>query len=321
MNPKVKEINIIDYCTENGTHYHIIPVSYQAYGLPIGEAPVVLITHALTGNSTVAGENGWWTQVIGDHKIIDTTKYTVISFNVPGNGFNEFEIDNYKNFLTLDIAKIFYAGLKNLGIKKLFAAIGGSIGGGIIWELAAAYPKLIQNVVPIASDWKASDWLIGNILVQDLILNNSNNPVHDARIHAMNLYRTPESYKFKFNRTVNEELGIFNVESWLLHHGDKLKNRFQLSAYKMMNNLLSTVDITRNRGSFVEVASKIEGDIYIVAIDTDLFFSPKENLESFEALKKVKDNVYFEIITSIHGHDAFLIEFDQLEKILDKIFK
>lgn len=321
MKNKYKEINIIDYCTEKGAHYHAIPLSYQVFGQPIGEAPVVLVNHALTGNSSVTGEDGWWSQVIGDHCIVDTIKYTVISFDVPGNGTNQFVIDDYKHFTARDIAHIFYLGLKSLGVKKIFAAIGGSIGGGIVWELAASYPDLMEHVIPVGTDWKATDWLIGNVLVQDAILNNSSDPVHDARMHAMNLYRTPESYKLKFNRTTNEELKIFNVESWLIHHGEKLKQRFQLSAYKMLNNLLRTVDITRGRGSFLEVASSINSSIHIISIDTDLFFTAKENYEDYKLLSTVKNNVYYDEIHSVHGHDAFLIEFDQLEKILSKIFK
>ncbi len=320
MKNTLKEITIIDYGTENGTHYHTIGLSYQIFGLPLGEAPVVLVVHALTGNSTVAGDDGWWSKIIGDEKVIDTQKYTVLAFDVPGNCFNEYVIDKYKNFTARDIAKIFCSGLKSLGVKQLFAAIGGSIGGGIIWELAALRTNLITNLIPIATDWKATDWMIANTFVQEAILNNSSNPIYDARMHAMNLYRTPESYKLKFNRSSNTELNVFNVESWLMHHGEKLQKRFQLTAYRMMNNLLRTVDITRGRGSFIEVASAIQSAIYIVAIDTDLFFTAKENHDDFLALSKVKENVYYDEIHSIHGHDAFLIEFDQLESILKKIF-
>ncbi|WP_291128709.1 alpha/beta fold hydrolase [Flavobacterium sp. UBA7682] len=321
MKNKFKEITIIDYGTENGAHYHAVALSYQVFGKPLGEAPVVLVVHALTGNSTVAGEEGWWSEVIGDGKVIDTQKYSVLAFDVPGNCFNEYVIDKYKNFTARDIAKIFSAGLKSLGVKELFSAIGGSIGGGIIWELAALRPTLIQNLIPIATDWKATDWMIANTLVQEAILNNSSNPIYDARMHAMNLYRTPESYKLKFNRSTNEELHVFNVESWLMHHGEKLQKRFQLTAYRMMNNLLRTVDITRGRGTMPEVVANIQSAIYIVAIDTDLFFTRKENHDDYLEMKKVKDNVYYDEIHSIHGHDAFLIEFDQLEKILSKIFK
>ncbi|GAW88467.1 homoserine O-acetyltransferase [Flavobacterium psychrophilum] len=74
------------------------------------------------------------------------------------------------------------------------------MGGGIAWEMAVINPIAIENLIPIASDWKASDWVIANTLIQDKILNNSNYPIPDARSHAMLLYRTPQSLKQKFNR-------------------------------------------------------------------------------------------------------------------------
>jgi homoserine O-acetyltransferase len=133
-------------------------------------------------------------------------------------------------------------------------------------------------------------------------------------------YRTPESFKEKFQRTTNEDLAIFNVESWLNHHGTKLQKRFQLSAYKMMNQLLKTIDITRKKGSFEEIAAKIEAKIHIVAINSDLFFTANENKETFEELKKLNKKVSYNEIDSIHGHDAFLIEYEQLDNLLKDIF-
>jgi homoserine O-acetyltransferase len=202
----------------------------------------------------------------------------------------------------------------------LYAIIGGSVGGGIAWEMAALEPRITQHLIPIASDWKATDWLIANCFLQEQILNNSSKPIEDARIHAMLCYRTPESFKTKFQRTTNEELAIFNVESWLRHHGDKLQKRFQLSSYKMMNQLLRTIDITRNKGSFEEIASKIEANIHIIGIDSDLFFTARENRATFEELKKYKNKVSYQEIKSIHGHDAFLIEYKQLDSLLATIF-
>mgnify|MGYP007000245315 len=87
-------------------------------------------------------------------------------------------------------------------------------------------------------DWKTSDWVLANTLLQDRILHNSKNPLYDARIHAMMCYRTPESFKTRFGRSIHEEKGIFNIDSWLLYHGEKLDNRFLLQAYKLMNHLL-----------------------------------------------------------------------------------
>jgi homoserine O-acetyltransferase len=279
-----------------------------------------LVNHALTGNSQVVGDKGWWNDLIGEHKTIDTNTYTILAFNVPGNGFDDVIIENYSDFTTRDIARIFIEGIRFLKIERLYAIIGGSVGGGIAWELVALEPKITQHLIPIATDWKSTDWLIANCFLQEQILNNSSKPIEDARIHAMLCYRTPESFTAKFQRTTNEELAIFNVESWLSHHGKKLQKRFQISSYKMMNQLLKTIDITRNSNSFEEITSKIEADIHIIGINSDLFFTANENKATYEELKKYKNNVTYQEIVSIHGHDAFLIEYKQLDNLLQDIF-
>jgi homoserine O-acetyltransferase len=110
------------------------------------------------------------------------------------------------------------------------------------------------------------------------------------------------------------------VESWLSHHGTKLQKRFQLSSYKMMNQLLKTIDVTRNTGSFEEIVSKIEADIHIIGIDSDLFFTADENKATYRELKNYRKNVSYQEIVSIHGHDAFLIEYKQLHNLLQDIF-
>lgn len=318
---EIQCIIIPNFTTEKGIAYTNIPLTYQVFGKAIINAPIVLINHALTGNSNVTGKNGWWNEIVGNSKLIDTNKYCVLAFNIPGNGADNYSIKSHTDFTARDIAAIFKIGLDALKIQKLFAAIGGSIGGGIAWELAALHPELIENLIPIASDWKATDWLLANTKVQELILNNSSNPVHDARIHAMNLYRTPESYNAKFNRSTNAILHKPNVESWLLHHGKKLQERFQLTSYKLVNHLLSTIDITRGRGSFLEVTSLITSNVFIIGINSDLFFTAKENKDTFLSLSKIKSNVHYGEIQSIHGHDAFLIEFEQIEILLQHIFK
>ena len=236
------KLNIKDYISENEKNFDI-ELSYELFGQPLGQAPIVLVNHALTGNSSVTGKNGWWNSLIGQNKLIDTNDFTVLAFNFPGNGYDGFFIKNYEDLILRDIANIFLIGLEKLKIKKLFAIIGGSIGGGLVWEIAALSPELSENYIPIASDWKSSDWLLANTRLQKQILNNSSQPVHDARMHAMLCYRSPLSFQKKFDRSKDSH--IFNVESWLLHHGKKLQERFQLKSYKLMNHLLSKIDITR----------------------------------------------------------------------------
>lgn len=313
-------IQIPNYTLESGKTMNL-KLSYQLFGQPLGSAPIVLVNHALTGNSNVAGKGGWWLDLIGPDKVIDTNVYTILSFNIPGNGYDGFTVENYKDFIARDIAKLFLEGLKQLQITKLFALIGGSLGGGIAWEMAFLAPNLATHLIPVASDWKSTDWLIANCQIQEQFLVNSSNPVHDARMHAMLCYRTPKSFKERFQRSKNDDLEIFNVESWLLHHGKKLQERFQLSAYKLMNQLLKTIDVTKNNGDDPNILNAIHSNITIVGVDSDLFFTAEENRETQRQLALIHPNVTYSEINSDHGHDAFLIEFEQLEKIIEPIFR
>ena len=318
----LQKIDLFNFDLENGKQKSYIPLFYQIFGQPIGESPIVVVNHALTGNSNVTGENGWWNELIGESKIIDTNYFTIIAFNIPGNGFDdepENLIENYQDFTIRDVSRIFWEGLFFLEVNNVFAVIGGSLGGAIAWEMSALFPDNIQNLIPIATDWKATDWVIANVLIQDQILNNSKNPIEDARLHAMLLYRTPQSINQRFQREKLNE-SSYQIENWLINHGIKLKNRFKLSAYKLMNHLLKTNNITEGRKDFQELIKEIKSSIHIISVDTDYFFTADENLETYNQSKEIKENIFYNEIKSIHGHDAFLIEFDQLSQILTPIF-
>jgi len=317
---EIKTISILDFKTHSGAVFDSIKLYYQQFGKQIGTAPVVLVNHSLTGDSKLTGEGGWWNEMIGSDKIIDTNRYTVLGFNIPGNGVMDQTFSNPEDFHAGDIAFLFLKGLHALDIKFLHALIGGSIGGGIAWEMIAIAPKLCKFLVPVAADWKANDWIIANTFLQNRILKNSKKPLEDARIHAMLTYRTPQSFDSRFGRTKNQELEVYNIESWLMYHGDKLAKRFNLKAYQMMNHLLASVNIEREGKSVEDIIKKINAEIHLVAIDSDLFFTPGEDRKTFEIGKKIKKNIFYHELTSIHGHDAFLIENEKMSQILAKIF-
>ena len=113
MKNQLKHIIVNNFTTESGVQFNDIQLSYQLFGQELGAAPIVLVNHALTGNSDVAGENGWWKDIIGTKKTIDTNNYTILAFNIPGNGFDGFVIENYKSFIARDVANLFLIGLKN----------------------------------------------------------------------------------------------------------------------------------------------------------------------------------------------------------------
>ena len=318
---QLNEIKIIDFITESREAIPSINLTYQLFGKQLGDAPVILINHALTGNSNLTGKNGWWKEVVGEDRAINTKKFSIISFNIPGNGFCSNDFYHPDKFHLGDIANLFILALEHLKIKKLHSIIGGSIGGCLTWEIAAKKPSIAKFIIPIASDWKARDWMIANTYLQDRILNNSKNPVQDARIHAMTFYRSPKSLNNRFGRSFNQSKGIYNVESWLDHHGTKLNERFNLESYKMMNQLLRSTDITRGGKGFIKIASNINSEIHLVCVDSDLFFLPDDDKKTYNLLSKSKKDIFYHEINSIHGHDAFLIETKQISNIFTKIFK
>ena len=320
MEDKLKHILLEDFETLTGSKIKKIQISYQVFGKELGSAPVILVNHALTGNSLVSGINGWWSEIIGFEKPIDTTKYSVLCFNIPGNGFNENNFDFNLDLNLGDIALLFIKAIDKLKLTKLHAIIGGSIGGCLTWEMIALKNDLASIIIPVASDWKASDWLIANTFLQDRILKNSRDPVSDARIHAMTFYRSPKSLNTRFARTKNLDKNMYNVESWLIHHGEKLRQRFSLKSYLFMNKLLSSTDITRDGESFTSKISNIKSSIHIVSVDSDIFFLPDEDYETYLIAKKNNLDITNHIIKSIHGHDAFLIETKQISDIFTKIF-
>ena len=174
---EIKTLTISQFTTSTGAFYNSINLHYQHFGQAIGTAPVVLVNHSLTGDSQVTGKNGWWDEIIGSGKTIDTHLYCILAFNIPGNGTLEQTFSTPEDFHTGDIASLFIKGLKILKIDELYALIGGSIGGGIAWEMAVLFPDLINHLIVLGSDWKTSDWIIAHNLTQEQIPRDSGRPI------------------------------------------------------------------------------------------------------------------------------------------------
>lgn len=311
MKTELKYINF-PYQTDSQKEY-LISLSYQLFGKDLFSAPIILVNHALTGNSNVSGEKGWWKQLIGEDQVIDTNKYTVLCFNISGNGYDDFFVDDYADFTPSDIANIFLKGLEILNIKNVYAIIGGSLGGGIGWEMLAKNPDLAELFIPIACDSKTHDWLHAQCLVQKFLLNGNDEPLQKARIHAMLCYRTPQSLNDRFQNKFNQEKQKLESEDWLVYHGNSLNDRFSLKSYQLMNHLLMNINANDKD------LSKIKARMHMISVDTDLFFPASEIRMCFEKLRKEKEDVFYHEIKSIHGHDAFLMEYQQLNYIIKNI--
>lgn len=312
MKTELKHIKFL-YKTDSQKEYDI-SLSYQLFGKELFTAPIVLVNHALTGNSNVSGENGWWKKLIGEKLIIDTLQYTILTFNIPGNGYDDFFIEDYQDFTSSDIANIFLKGLEVLKISKIFALIGGSLGGSIGWEMLTKNTDLTENFIPIACDFKTHDWLNAQCLVQKFLLETEDKPLEKARIHAMLCYRTPESLNDRFKNNLLKNNAVLESVDWLNFHGKSLADRFSLKSYQLMNHLLMHI-----KADEIQL-KKINSKIYLISVDTDLFFPAFEIKKCFNNLKIHKTDVYYHEIKSIHGHDAFLMEYKQLNQILKPIF-
>ncbi|KQC31971.1 hypothetical protein AAU57_00520 [Nonlabens sp. YIK11] len=318
MSKKLQYISIPDLKLRSGK-VQDISVSYQVFGRELHTAPIILVNHALTGNS---GIHLWWEPLVGAGKTLDTDRFTLLAFDIPGNGYDG-DVDrliyNYQEWCLADVGLAFAKAIQSLNIHTIDIGIGGSIGGALLWEMIAIEPKLFRTIIPIAADWKATDWLVACCHVQDSILNTSSAPLEVARQHAMTFYRSPQGLTSKFHR--KKVAGSFAVNNWLDYHGKALDQRFSLPAYRLLNHLLASTDAAaRYDNSIEEMIGRSTTSIELIAVDSDGFFVAQEDRDTFALLKESHEIRYHEI-QSLHGHDAFLMEHDQVKSIVSEILR
>ena len=294
-------------------------ISYQEFGQPLHTAPVVVVLHALTGNSEVAGSKGWWNGFIGEQKGIDTSKFTVLAFNIPGNGFDDQLMDNPYAYRLKNVAAWVLEALDALELQEVYALVGGSLGGCLAWQIVALRPDFAKHLIPVAAHWKASPWVVAQGMIQDRILSNSKEPIADARAHAMTFYRNPNAFAVKFNQEDSLEAAA-SVYDWLNYHGKTLENRFALAAYKFMNWLLTTHDITAGGISLEQTLKAFTGTLHLVGIQEDLLYSQRDIKQTFWVARELGTPVHHYTLITDQGHDAFLIEQTQLSGLLASVF-
>jgi len=308
--PSIKSLAVADDST----------LTYHIFGQPLHTAPVIVINHSLTSNSEVAGPLGWWRTLIGDQQTIDLQQFTVLAFNIPGNGHDSSDDRPlFKKSTTRNVAQLYWQGIDALNIPHLHAVIGCSLGGGIAWEMSLLRPQKITYLIPIATTILASDWLIGHSLIQDNLLTKSTTPLVSARMHAMTLYRNPDSFSRKFKRRYRQSEQQYEVERWLKYHGNKIAKHHTVNTYRNMNYLLRTIGEDLTKAALITYAHTSSTKVHCIAIDSDYMFTKTEQFQHYQFLKAHDLAISYHEINSPHGHDAFLIEYDQLNNILTPI--
>lgn len=312
----------------------------------------VLIMHALTGDSHVIGDAGpghatagWWPGVVGPGMVIDTDRFFVVAPNVLGGcqgstGPSSMAPDGASygsRFPYLSIRDQVQAHLllaDELGIERFAAVVGGSMGGMHALEFAASAPERAASLAVLAApDATAADQIAYGRLQIEAIERDpafQGGDYYDlpdglgphsglalARRIAMLSYRSEIEVNERFSRTLQSEMlpahgGKFQVESYLDLHGNRFTRRFDAGSYRTLVHSMASHDVTRDRGSLADALRPIEGPTLVLGIDSDRTFP----LAGQQALSRALPNSVTGseplLLRSPHGHDAFLIELDEV---------
>lgn len=331
-------VNIPELLLENGQTLHELTVSYQCWGrLNEAKDNVLVVCHALTGNTNVAD---WWDGVLGAGKMLDTDRYFVICMNVLGSCYGTTGPDSrnpktgqkyradFPMVTVRDSVRLHRAVLAQLGITRVASVVGGSMGGMQALEWAILFPELVESLVVIASSGRHSAWCIGWSEAQRQAIyadpNWQNGYYTDAqrpdaglaaaRMSAMISYRSWASFQARFGRETQSGGApeTFKVESYQRYQGQKITQRFDALSYVRLTQLMDLHDVSADRGAYEQVLQNIRQPAFIMGIESDLLYPLVEQEELAEHLPHAE----FRILHSDAGHDAFLIEFEQLNTLI-----
>ena len=297
---------------------------------------------------------GWWDGLIGPGRALDTDKYFVVCANVLGGcqgttGPASAHPDDGRPYASRfpvvsirDWVRTQAALADHLGIETWLTALGGSMGGMMVLEWAIMFPHRVRSVVPIATCVAATAqqigwWSSGRRVVQldpkfrggDYYDAEPGDGPHEglalARMISQITFRSDDVFTDRFGREVVEPLNggfslwqRFEVERYLEYHGDKLVRRFDANSYLLLTKAMDLHDLGRGRGGLVPALTRIRAPVQAMGITSDLLYPAYQSGEIVEAVNAAGGEANYVELDSPHGHDAFLLEFDQLGEALTK---
>ncbi len=346
-----------------GLEVRDIPIAYEAYGTLNDDASnAILLCHALTGDQFVASEHpvtgkvGWWENMVGPDKPIDTDKYFVICSNVIGScvgswGPKSINPDTGKAYgldfpvITLfDMVRAQERLISKLGISKLFAVIGGSMGGMQVLGWTALFAEKVHAAMPIATAPKHS---AQNIAFHEIgrqaimadpqwcggrYMDEKRYPAKGlsvARMTAHVTYLSESALHQKFGRELQNKERVsygfeadFQIESYLRYQGANFVERFDANAYLYITRAMDYYDLASlSSGSLADVFRDIETRFCVVSFSSDWLYPTVESRAIVRALNGVAADVRFAEITTDKGHDAFLLDIPEFAAMIEGFLK
>lgn len=346
---------------ESGAELGPVTIAYEAYGI-LNETRdnVILINHAFSGDSHVAGhyktdkegdKPGWWDFLVGPGKGIDTSKFYVICPNIlgscmgstgPGSINPETNQPYGLKFPMMTIGDIIdtqKALLDHLGIQRIKAVIGGSVGGMQVLEWCVKYPDMVEAAVPIATTMRHSALAIAfNEIARQSIMADPNWCRGDyyggkhpdmglavARMVGHVTYLSDEAMRRKFGRRLQNKDNLsygfdcdFQVESYLRYQGSKFVNRFDANSLLYITKAADYFDITEQMAASGPIKGKRGHNIkyLVISYSSDWLYPTYQARELVQTLKRSGQDVSFCEIEADCGHDAFLIQDDRLSTLI-----
>jgi len=325
------------FTLESGETLPGFHLAYTTHGkLNASKDNVVWIFHALTANSNPVE---WWPGLVGDGKFFDPAKYFIICVNKPGSPYgsisplsknpvsNQPYYDKFPVFTIRDMVRSYQQLKEYIGIKKVFAGLGGSTGGMQLLEWAIEEPELFEHLIPIATNAVLSPWGIAfnasqrmaieaDSTWQDHHQDAGHKGLAAARSIALLSYRHYNGYAITQRRDkafipLNGDVN-YAADNYQRYQGLKLVNRFNALCYYRLSQSMDSHDVGRNRNGAEAALKTIKAKTLVIGITSDVLYPISEQ----EFLQKTIPEAQLLSIYSDYGHDGFLLEYEKIESAL-----